>query len=132
MTIKELPNGFVSISADEGCTLRRVGTPDDKTNICHSVAVKATCADDWEEVQISQIDEAKAVTEQKKAYDAKVVALIRERYTADDETAILRKYVALNSQPQPFSDEELDRIVTEFDEYNSFAEECKLKAKGES
>lgn len=49
-------------------------------------------------------------------YEEKVVQLIRERYSIDDELAIQRQR---DSKPQ------------EFAEYNAFCEECKQKAKVE-
>lgn len=48
------------------------------------------------------------------AYAEKVTALIRERYSINDELAILRQR---DSKPE------------EFEKYNKFAEECKEKAK---
>ena len=47
-------------------------------------------------------------------YDAEIVALIRGRYTLNDEIAILRQ-----------KDAKLD----EFAEYNAYCEECKKKVK---
>lgn len=49
-------------------------------------------------------------------YEEKVVQLIREKYTIDDEFAILRQR---DEKPQ------------EFAEYFAYCEECKLKAKTE-
>lgn len=49
-------------------------------------------------------------------YEEKVVQLIRERYSIDDELAIQRQR---DSKP------------SEFAEYNAFCEECKQKAKAE-
>lgn len=47
-------------------------------------------------------------------YEEKVVQLIREKYSVDDELAILRQR---DSKPE------------EFAEYNAYCEECKAKAK---
>lgn len=47
-------------------------------------------------------------------YEEKVVQLIREKYTIDDELAILRQR---DSKPE------------EFAEYNRFVEECKVLAR---
>jgi hypothetical protein len=47
-------------------------------------------------------------------YSQIVVVLIREQYSVDDELAILRQR---DSKPE------------EFEAYNSFAEECKARAK---
>lgn len=47
-------------------------------------------------------------------YEEKVVQLIREKYSIDDELAILRQR---------------DVKAEEFAEYNAYCEECKTKAK---
>lgn len=47
-------------------------------------------------------------------YEKKVSELIRERYSVDAELAILRQR---------------DMKQTEYEEYNTFAEECKVRAK---
>ena len=47
-------------------------------------------------------------------YDQKVVDLIREKYTIDDEVSIQRQ-----KETKPY----------EFEEYFNYCEECKLKAK---
>lgn len=49
-------------------------------------------------------------------YEERVVQLIREKYSMDDELAILRQR---ESKPD------------EFVEYNAYCEECKIKAKEE-
>jgi hypothetical protein len=49
-------------------------------------------------------------------YEEKVVSLIREKYTIDDEFAILRQR---------------DTKKAEFEEYFEFCEQCKLIAKNE-
>lgn len=59
-------------------------------------------------------DNTNAATEQ---YESNVVLMIRERYTINDELSILRKHLSrLNDD--------------EFEEYNTYVEECKRKAKG--
>lgn len=52
----------------------------------------------------------------KPTYEERVVELIREKYSIDDELAILRQR---DSKP------------SEFAEYNTYCEECKSKAKAE-
>ena len=54
--------------------------------------------------------------DEQKKYVAKVVELIRQRYSINDELAILRQR---------------DTKPTEFDEYNAYVEKCKAEAKGE-
>lgn len=49
-------------------------------------------------------------------YEERVVELIRQRYTIDDELAILRQR---DSKPE------------EFAEYNDYCEDCKVQAKQE-
>lgn len=52
----------------------------------------------------------------RKQYENRVVALIREKYSANEENAILRKKLA-----------GIDN--GEFAVYNAYVEECKVKAK---
>lgn len=47
-------------------------------------------------------------------YEQVVIRLIRQKYSVDDEFAILRQR---------------DTKLDEFNEYNTYAEECKAKAK---
>lgn len=51
-----------------------------------------------------------------KLYSALVSKLIREKYSVDDEMAILRQR---DTKPE------------EWEAYNTFCEDCKAKAKGE-
>lgn len=51
------------------------------------------------------------------SYEEKVVSLIREQYSVNDELAILRQR---DTKPE------------EFAEYNSFCEQCKAEARGEN
>lgn len=51
-----------------------------------------------------------------RTYDEKVVSLIREKYSLDQELAIQRQK---DAKPQ------------EFEEYYNYCEECKRKARGE-
>lgn len=59
------------------------------------------------------IDDTPALQTQ---YESLVVTLIREKYSLNDEQAIIRKKLAgIDSK--------------EFEEYNKYAEECKAKAR---
>lgn len=69
--------------------------------------------DNWQTFNEEKYN-ARHEAENQKLYIEKVVALIRERYTINDELAILRQR---DTKPQ------------EFAEYNAFVEECKRKAK---
>lgn len=59
----------------------------------------------------------------KTEYDNKVAQLVRERYTESEEFAIQRK--ALNAF---FSDSQ-EKDLSEYNQYNTFVEECKQQAK---
>lgn len=67
----------------------------------------------------------------KDEYDAKVAELVRTRYSESEEFAIQRKMLYLQTQPATLNDDKADTIVKEFDEYNAFVEECKVRAKEE-
>lgn len=56
----------------------------------------------------------KGTQAEKEEYNNLIVKLIREKYSVNDELAILRQQA---SKP------------TEFEEYNKYVEECKTKAK---
>ena len=71
-------------------------------------------ADGWE-VYTPPIREAVEVSIEDQ-YKSRIVELIREKYSVDDELAILRQR---NSK------------IDEFNAYNSFAEECKETARRE-
>ena len=67
-------------------------------------------------------------------YEKKVSELIRERYTSDEESAIVRKVVNLMLNPSladeaPKNEDGLPFAVDEFNAYNTFAEDCKVRAK---
>ncbi len=66
----------------------------------------------WEEYT----PEETASEEYQPTYEERVVELIREKYTIDDEFAILRQR---------------DTKKAEFEEYFEFCEQCKLIAKNE-
>lgn len=53
-----------------------------------------------------------------KVYERRVVALIRQKYSADDEIAILRRQISGDTS-------------VKFEEYHDFAEACKAQARKE-
>lgn len=66
----------------------------------------------------------------KEEYDNKVTELIRQRYRQDEEDAIKRKAIAasiLDSVPE----EDKERYLYQFREFNGFCEECKQEALNE-
>lgn len=136
MKQQKLNNGFVNLIAEEGFYLAECGKP---LVECGGNSQKLIKEDRVQEALKNLIEvpklavkEAKAEAERERKYKERVVELIRQKYSADDEAAIIRKYLALQSQPQPFNDAKMDEIVMEFDAYNAFAEECKERAKEEN
>lgn len=71
---------------------------------------------DFVEEGIEQPIENEVVETPKKTYEQRVVELIRLRYSVDDELAILRQR---------------DTKTEEFEEYNSYCENCKTIARVE-
>ena len=69
--------------------------------------------DNWETFNVEKYNSRHAKQEQDD-YAERVVELIRQKYTINDELAILRQR---DTKPE------------EFAEYNAFVEECKRKAK---
>lgn len=63
----------------------------------------------------------------KEQYDEKVAQFVREKYSGSEEFAIQRK--AINAAFSPSTASKDSSAMTEYAEYNSFVEECKVKAK---
>lgn len=76
-------------------------------------SVEQVLADGWVkyEPQIQEIE-----VDKEEQYKNRIVELIREKYSVDDELAILRQK---------------DSKVEEFNEYNTYAENCKELAHNE-
>lgn len=127
--------GFVEISCDKAHIIRRKGSDDTTEN--RMTTVPSGTESEWEEVVLADVLAEKERQEQKEAYKADVVTRIRVRYSSDDENAILRKMLAVTALPMLTAEgaeleaveQRTQQIMTEFDEYNAFAEECKAEAK---
>lgn len=127
--------GFVEISCDKAHIIRRKGSDDTTEN--RMTTVPSGAESEWEEVVLADVLAAKEAREREEAYKADVVTRIRARYSSDDENAILRKMLAVTSMPMPAAEgaeleaieQRTQQIMTEFEEYNAFAEECKAEAK---
>lgn len=102
------------VYSDEGKYIHRLGT---ETYVKRSTTLPTDTPELFEEV-----DELPPYT--KEEYDAKVAELIRERYSASEEFAIQRKMINATNAPTPET-----KAIEEYDAYNSFVEECKIKAK---
>ena len=68
-------------------------------------------ADGWVEYTPEQV-----VTSKEELYKQRIVELIRERYSVDDELAILRQR---------------DVKIDDFNAYNTYVEDCKAQAREE-
>lgn len=129
MKTKTLPNGFVSLIAEEGFCMVRRDADIAECAECREVAVKADQADQWTEVAALAIAEAKEQAEAERKYAERVVALIRRRYSQSDEDAIKRKMLATIIGVDFLSEHQSQSIIDEFKEYNHYAELCKKEAK---
>lgn len=101
------------LDSDERHILRRIGSDDSSTHN-HHATVTAADLDYWEEVAVADLPRY-SETE----YKTKVAELIRERYSADDEFALINNI--MNGS-----------IIThkaEYEEYQAYRSNCKLMAK---
>lgn len=127
MTTTELKGGLVSLQAEEGYLLRRIGA-EPHTTITRTT-VKADQLAQWEEVPAGQVP-----VYTKAEYDAKVSEMVRQRYSADEEFAIQRKLIGAMLNPTAMSIGEDDQpstpgAIEEFNAYNTYVEQCKARAK---
>lgn len=106
------------IYSDSGKTVHKLGTD---TYFTRRTLLKGEKESDFEEV-----DEIPFPT--KSEYDNKVSELIRERYSQDEENAIKSKVLA-SLLPNTLSEETNEKHMKQFEEFNAYREECKLKAK---
>lgn len=108
MTQTPKPNGKVELTTDRDHILHRIGSGE-YSEIRRTI-VPASDAGLYEEIPVGSIPMSES------EYKARVVELIRRRYDADDETAILRQR---DTKPE------------EFAEYNAYAEQCKAEVKAQ-
>ncbi|MBD5193020.1 MAG: hypothetical protein HDS91_00650 [Bacteroidales bacterium] len=71
---------------------------------------------------------AEMPTYTKEQYDAKVAELVREKYTDSEEHAIRRKAFNVAFSLATVS-EDGNAALNEYQEYNAYVEDCKLRAK---
>lgn len=62
-------------------------------------------------------------------YEQKVRELIKQKYNIDEELAIQRKAMTAILTPSALSEDIVEKNMIEFNEYNSFVENCKTQAK---
>lgn len=79
------------------------------------------------EADFEEVDAVPAYNEAD--YEAQVAALVRERYTADDEFALQRKAINLAFTPMTLSEDVAEKTRDEYAEYNAYVEQCKVRAR---
>lgn len=109
------------VFSTEGRTVHRIGSD--------TYFKRGTVLDNDAEADFEEVDEIPPFT--KEEYDAKVAELVRRRYSASEEFAIQRKAVNLMLNPQTIdADSEVALpILDDFNEYNAYVEECKVRAR---
>ena len=118
MKIKQTSNHRVIIA--ESGYIHRIGTDDYKSSF---IMLTSDKIEDYEEVP-----EKPAFT--KAEYDNKVAELVRQRYSESEEFAIQRKMMNTMLPNAMSSDENVAlQAMTEYGQYNSYVEDCKVKAK---
>lgn len=118
------------LSCTEEYYLHRKGS--EEYPACRRLHVKAEEVDEWEEIPIADIPPYT-----KAQYRALVVELIRKRYDVDKEFEIQRELLDALLNPQPMTLDATDTeatastpgIIADFNAYNTYVEECKLRAK---
>lgn len=111
-TYKENLNMW-ALDTDADHILHRIGS-DDYPEIRHTT-VKPEDVEAWEEVALADIPPYSEAQ-----YKAKVEELIRERYTASDEFALINNVMTSNPS---------EKRTSEYAAYQAYREECKARAK---
>lgn len=113
MNIRNINENLIEIIADSNHIIHRKGQ--DSYPEITKAAIRLDDLENWEEVSIEDIPPYTQLE-----YKEEIIKLIRERYDQDDEFAILRKIAQSPTN---------ERYINEYNEYNSFVEDCKTKAK---
>lgn len=128
METKQLSNGRVEISTDADHIIRKKG--DTAPTEIRRLTVKAEKLGQWEEVAIADM---RPYSDEQ--YNDKVAELVAERYPMAEENAITRKLLNKLLHPEAATldgqgtDTELPKEVAQFEAYNAYVEDCKLRAK---
>ena len=112
MTTTEKKNNLVEISTDESHILHRIGS--EEYQELRRATIAATDLANWEEIAVADIP---PYTEAE--YKAKVRELIRERYSADDEFALINNVMAGVTEKRQ----------SEYAAYQDYRAECKKRAR---
>lgn len=123
METKQLNNGKVEIWTNAAHVIRKKGDKD-PTDIRRR-RINVDELDQWEEIAVSDIPPYT-----KSEYDKKVAEFVREKYTADEEFALQRKVINATMSPETISeDATANKVLSEYQAYNSYVQECKERAK---
>lgn len=128
METKQLSNGRVEIWTDADHVIRRKG--DTAPTEIRRLTVKAENLGQWEEVAAADM---RPYSDEQ--YNDKVAELVAERYPMAEENAITRKLLNKLLHPEAATldesgtDKELPKEVAQFEAYNAYVEDCKLRAK---
>lgn len=128
MEIKQLNNGRIEISTDGAHVIRKIG--DSNPTDVRRRRIAADELDRWEEVAV---DDMRPYSDEQ--YNVMVAELVAERYPLTEENAITRKLLFKLLHPEASTldesgeDTELPKEVAQFEAYNTYVEECKLRAK---
>ncbi len=113
MITTEKKNNLVEISTDESHILHRIGS--EEYQKLRRATIAAADLANWEEIAVADIP---PYTEAE--YKAKVEELIRERYSASDEFALINN-VMVGTPTKKREDE--------YAAYQAYRSECKARAK---
>lgn len=105
------------VFSTEGKYIHKIGTD---TYFKRGTTLLSDTIADYEEV-----DEIPAYS--KEDYDSKVSELVREKYSESEEFALQRKAINAAFSPSPTSAD--SAALQEYQGYNSYVEECKIRAK---
>lgn len=114
-------NGLTLMHATEAPNLHKLST--DEWFPANRILLPSESLDDFEEGTEPPYS--------KSDYDAKVAELVRQRYSESEEAGIQRKMINTITAPQVCSADEAARYVQEYEIYNAYVEECKVRARGE-
>lgn len=112
MKITEKSNNFIEIATDAAHILHLVGS-DDYPEVRRAM-IRPDDVKNWEEVAVADLPPYN-----ESEYKAKVTELIRQRYSADDEFALINNMMY----------EADEKRKSEYEAYQQFREQCKDMAK---
>lgn len=110
-----------SLDCDTNHILHKIGNPDYPA--IRRTMVKPEEVELYEEIAVADIPPYT-----KTEYDNKVAEMVRQRYSESEEFAIQRKVINALLTPMTLSADTAESVMTEYAEYNTYVEQCKLDA----